>query len=114
MLEEIARFGDFRRSAFQLKLGAGQLGIGALQVGEHIRPGGFVQFPRILFPFLFDIPESPTRHSHVFTPNYLREITEQTEITGSALVSSAWLPNGSLIEAMRSRRARSQLFPFVP
>src|SRR5262245_53195538 len=67
LLEEVSRLGYLSRAALKLELCVGQLGVGALQVGEHVRPGGFAQPPDAVFAVVrLGVLGYPTRQTHVY------------------------------------------------
>src|SRR5262245_38187398 len=67
LLEEVSRLGYLSRAALKLELRVGQLGVGALQVGEHVRPGGFAQPPDAVFAVVrLGVLRYPTRQTHFY------------------------------------------------
>src|SRR5215510_3071263 len=67
LLEEVSRLGYLSRAALKLELRVGQLSVGALQVGEHVRPGGFSQPPDAVFAIVrLGVLGYPTRQTHVY------------------------------------------------
>src|SRR5215813_7452573 len=67
LLEKVSRLGYLSRAALKLELRVGQLGVGALQVGEHVRPGGFTQPSDAVFAVVrLGVLGYPTRQTHVY------------------------------------------------